>query len=209
MKTEDLLELLEKDELREPHAGRVLWRWLIPALILSALAMAVLLGVRFPMEKTLMTPDIAPKFYLPLMLGVIAMPVALKFARPLARARLTWVWIFPVIGLLLIGYAYLTTPESQRMMDFRGKTILPCLLSIPMFSAPILAAVLTSLRQGAVMAPERAGAAAGLAAGGLGTAIYALHCTEDSPLFYVTWYGAGIAITVIAGALLGRFLLRW
>ncbi|KEO54319.1 NrsF family protein [Thioclava pacifica] len=209
MKTEDLLEMLEKDELREPRAGQVLWRWLIPALILSALAMAGILGVRFPMEKTLMTPEIAPKFYLPLLLGVIAMPIAVKFARPLARVRLSWAWVFPAIGLLLLGYAFVTTPESQRMMDFRGKTILPCLLSIPLFSAPILVAVLTSLRQGAVIAPQRAGVAAGLAAGGLGTAIYALHCTEDSPLFYVTWYGAGIAITVIAGALLGRVLLRW
>lgn len=209
MKTDDLLTLLQQDGLREPRSGQVLRRWLVPALVASAAFVVFIYGLRFPVQKTLLTPEIAPKFYLPLILGVIATPFALKLARPLGRVRLGWVWIFPVIGVLLLGYAYLTTPDAQRMMDFRGKTILPCLISIPMLSVPALAAFLVSLRQGAVMAPGRAGAVAGLAAGGLGAAIYALHCIEDSPLFYVTWYGLGIGVVVLAGSLLGRKFLRW
>ncbi|MBD3765305.1 MAG: DUF1109 family protein, partial [Rhodobacterales bacterium] len=44
---------------------------------------------------------------------------------------------------------------------------------------------------------------AGVAAG------YALHCTEDSPLFFVLWYGLGILVPTLAGAWLGRRLLAW
>lgn len=209
MKTDELLTLLERDKLREPQAGQALRVWLGPALILSALAMMLVLGMRFPMQKTLLTPEIAPKFYLPLLLGLIATPVALRLARPLGRVRLGWIWIFPLLGIALLGYAYVTTPADERVADFTGQTILPCLLSVPLFSAPMLGALILSLRKGAVMAPERAGALAGLAAGGLGTAIYALHCTEDSPLFYVTWYGAGIGLTVLIGMFLGRKFLRW
>lgn len=45
--------------------------------------------------------------------------------------------------------------------------------------------------------------AAGVAAG------YALHCTEDSPLFFVSWYGLAIAIVGTLGAWLGHRFLRW
>ena len=38
---------------------------------------------------------------------------------------------------------------------------------------------------------------------------YALSCTADSPLFFLTWYGAGIMFSAIAGALVGGRLLRW
>jgi hypothetical protein len=95
------------------------------------------------------------------------------------------------------------------MMAFTGKTITACLLSIPLLALPILGALLLALRHGAVLAPIRAGAVAGLAAGGLATAVYALHCIEDSPLFYATWYSLGILIVAALGALLGSRLLRW
>ena len=156
-----------------------------------------------------MDPEVVPKVLLPLALGLIAGVLALRMARPLARRPLGWLWVAPMLALGLLLYAYVSTPEQSRMMAFTGKTIYPCLISIPSLSAPLLAAFLATLRRGAVMRPLRAGLIAGLAAGGLGTTIYALHCTEDSPLFYVTWYGAGIAITALAGALIGSKLLRW
>ena len=42
-----------------------------------------------------------------------------------------------------------------------------------------------------------------------GAALYAIHCTEDSPLFYAVWYGLAILVATAIGAALGRFLLRW
>ncbi|WP_417806495.1 NrsF family protein [Thioclava sp.] len=209
MKTDDLLNMLGNDRVAESLPGAVLWRWLVPAALFSFAAMALGLGVRFPLSQNLFQPEILPKFVLPLMLGLLAAPLALRFARPLARPRLAWLWVIPMLGMALLAFGYLTTPSQARMMAFTGKTILPCLVSIPALSAPLLAAFLMALRRGAVLAPARAGLIAGLAAGGLGTAIYALHCTEDSPLFYVVWYGAGILITAGVGALIGRKVLRW
>ena len=73
----------------------------------------------------------------------------------------------------------------------------------------ILAAMLFILRDGAPLRPALAGAAAGLAAGGLGAALYAAHCTDDSPLFVAAWYGVAIAAVAAAGALAGARWLRW
>jgi hypothetical protein len=38
---------------------------------------------------------------------------------------------------------------------------------------------------------------------------YATHCTEDSPLFYVTWYGLAITGVTLAATLIGARVLRW
>ena len=65
------------------------------------------------------------------------------------------------------------------------------------------------LRRGASLAPALSGALAGLTGGAAAAAIYALHCPEDHPLFFVTWYGAAVLLVAGAGALLGRQWLRW
>ena len=72
-----------------------------------------------------------------------------------------------------------------------------------------LAVALAVLRDGASAAPRRSGAMAGLAAGGFAAAVYALHCPEDAPQFFLVWYSLGIAILVAAGAAAGARLLRW
>ena len=62
-----------------------------------------------------------------------------------------------------------------------------CLTLIPLLSIgpPIC---LLALRNGASTRPGLAGAIAGLAASGIGATFYATNCTDDSPLFVVTWY---------------------
>jgi hypothetical protein len=76
-------------------------------------------------------------------------------------------------------------------------------------SAPILLAALIALRHGASTRPAFTGAVAGLLAGGLGAAVYASYCPEDSALFLATWYSLAIAIVAIAGAAIGSRALRW
>jgi hypothetical protein len=61
-------------------------------------------------------------------------------------------------------------------------------------------------------APTRlrlAGAAAGLAAGATGAAVYSLHCPELAAPFLGTWYVIGVLIPTAAGALIGPRVLRW
>ena len=57
--------------------------------------------------------------------------------------------------------------------------------------------------------PALAGFVAGLGGAGMAAAVYALHCTEDSPLFYVTWYGLAIGGVAVVSAVAGARLLRW
>jgi hypothetical protein len=59
------------------------------------------------------------------------------------------------------------------------------------------------------MSPPLAGAAAGLLAGGLGATVFAMHCTNDSPLFVAIWYALAIGLMSMFGLLIGRHALRW
>jgi len=43
----------------------------------------------------------------------------------------------------------------------------------------------------------------------LAAALYALHCTDDSPLFVATWYSLAIAGVTVLGWAVGSRLLRW
>ena len=74
---------------------------------------------------------------------------------------------------------------------------------------PLLAGTLWALRRGASTRPALAGAVAGLLSGGAAAAIYAVHCTEDSPLFYAVWYSLAILAVTGLGAALGSRVLRW
>jgi hypothetical protein len=65
------------------------------------------------------------------------------------------------------------------------------------------------LRQGAPSSPSLAGAVAGLAASGIAATLYAAFCSDDSPLFVMTWYPIAILIVTMTGYLIGRKLLRW
>jgi hypothetical protein len=78
-----------------------------------------------------------------------------------------------------------------------------------LLSLPALAAALWALRGLAPTRPRAAGLAAGLLAGGLGAAGYALSCTELSPAFVAVWYSLGIALAGGLGASLGPWALRW
>ena len=76
-------------------------------------------------------------------------------------------------------------------------------------SLPFLAATLWALRRGASTRPGLSGALAGLLSGAAAATVYAVHCTEDSPLFWSFWYVLAILFATALGALLGARVLRW
>jgi hypothetical protein len=53
------------------------------------------------------------------------------------------------------------------------------------------------------------GAVAGLLSSGLAATLYASNCTDDSPLFVMTWYSVAITVVASIGALAGSKLLRF
>jgi hypothetical protein len=211
MKTDDLIRALAADTPPARPLMATLMRGLIPSLAIAVAAVWLVLGFRVDLATALVTPVSAARIVLTVVLGIVAMRLALLLARPEGREAVR-LWPLAVVGLAALGllvWAYITTPAEARQMATVGKTITKCLVTIPLLSVLPIASVLYTLRHGATTAPVRAGFVAGLAGSGLSAAVYTLHCTEDSPLFYVTWYGLAIMGVTLVSTFVGSRILRW
>lgn len=212
MTTDDLIASLsaEASPIRPGFLRRGVLAGLAGGGLATLLTFAAFWGLRPDLAQALAVPVLAAKSALPALLALLGLPLVLSRARPGGRSRLgSLIWALPLALAAIVAVAFVATPPTARLPEFLGASIGPCLASIPALSAPILAGLLTGLRRGAPEHPARCGALAGLAAGGAGAAIYSLHCIEDSPLFYGTWYVLAIALVAGLGALAGRWLLRW
>ena len=209
MKTEDLIAALAADAAPGPRPEQGLPVAAL-ALALAGAGMLLVLGLRDNLGAAL-APFTLPKTLLPLALGALALTLALRSSRPGTGAgRLPAALLaIPALAALIAALRLATSEPAGWAMQATGKTMIPCLVSIPVLSALPLAALLWLLRRGAPLSPGLTGLAAGLAAGGFAATLYSLHCTEDSPLFWALWYSSAIVIPAITGALLGRHLLRW
>jgi hypothetical protein len=211
MKTDDLIRALAVDTVRERDLRATLLLGLLPAVAFAAFALWLTLGFRSDLGPAMLAPVSAARIVLTGILGIGASLIALVLARPEGsqRARLWPLTVIAGVAFGLLVWAYATTPEEARPMAVVGKTMVNCLVTIPLLSVLPVAVLHYTLRQGAVTAPVRAGFVAGLAGSGLSAAVYALHCTEDSPLFYVTWYGLAILGVALVSAMIGARTLRW
>ena len=208
MKTDDLIRALAGDTVVEPRP-KLRLVWLVPALATGLVLLLLTFGPRPDLGTALRDPVSAMRLVLSLSLGGIALWAALRLARPGAAVAL---WPLAGVAGVAVGLwvaAYVATPPEALGMAVRGKTMVGCLTTIPLLALLPTAVVLRALRQGAPTRPTLTGAVAGLAGGGFAAAIYALHCTEDSPLFYVTWYGLAILAVATVSAISAKWALRW
>jgi hypothetical protein len=145
------------------------------------------------------------------LLAALSGALVSRIARPGASLRRTALLLATVPALLVAANLaeLLAVPAAEWGQRLVGTNAAFCLKSIPFLAAAPLVAVLLALRQGAPEHPALAGAAAGLFAGTIGAACYATHCPDDSPLFVAAWYTLAIGIVAMAGALVGRWFLRW
>jgi len=209
MRTEDLIARLARQPVAAPAPPTA------PAVLAGfAVALGLLLlalGLRSDLGTALAQPMTGAKTMLPLAAGLTGLLLALRAARPAAAAgaaaRAALLLPAMAAALFLVGLA--STEPGRRLAVFFGHSVPLCLPSVVILAAPVLVGLMLVLRRGAPVAPVRCGAWAGLAAGGMGAALYSLSCVEDSPLFYVTWYGTGILIVTALGALVGARALRW
>jgi hypothetical protein len=212
MKTDDLIRALSADLGPRPRSlGSRFAAMILPGFLLAVALFLVVLGPR---------PDIAAmagdlrftfKFVVTLSLVAFSAPLALQLVRPGAQTRARLLAVATVPAILLVGVAMELTssPPSLWMMKLIGSNAVHCLMTIPLLALPILVAALIALREGAPTRPALAGLVAGLVAGGLGAAVYAAHCPDDSPLFVATWYSISIAFVATVGGISGRWVLRW
>lgn len=184
---------------------------LLAGLPVSAAILLIGLGLRGDIAAALATWRFDFKLVVTLTLAATAALLVLRLSRPGAatRAAKAATLAAPVLLAVAAGYELAVIPADAWRRLAAGTNAVHCLLLIPLFSAPILAALLFAMRRGASAEPGMAGAAAGLLASGLGAAIYALQCTDDSPLFLAIWYTAAISLVALSGAMAGRKMLRW
>lgn len=211
MKTDDLIRGLAADARPTRGLGVGLALALAAGLAGALVLFALVLAPRHGMPALLAEPRILLKFAVTLSLAVAAGWTALRLVRPGSKAAGPARLLALPAALLALGVAaeMVATPEADWMPGLVGHYAVYCVMLVPVMSAPVLGAVLLALRRGAPSRPALAGAVAGLMAGGLGAALYAFHCIDDSPLFMLTWYGIAIGIVTAAGAVIGRRVLAW
>ncbi|MDB5566417.1 MAG: hypothetical protein JWP84_2983 [Tardiphaga sp.] len=210
--TDRLIQTLAADnDTRVRSAGSALAMALLVALPVSAAMLLVTLGVRKDVMTAMHNPFFDLKFLVTLALALPAIMISLHLSRPEASLRgWTWLLLLPV-GLLGIGIAgEMMLPQRLSMMTrLVGNNSRVCMVAIPAFSLPLLAASLVALRHGAPARPAVAGALAGLLSAGLAATLYAAHCSDDSPLFVATWYTIATALVTAIGALAGAKFLKY
>jgi hypothetical protein len=211
VKTDDLIKMLAKDARVHVRFGRVFLIVLAVGVLVSALLLLATIGIRTNMAEAIQTPRVMFKIGLTLLLAVVATRLAFRIGRPGASVRSAAVALALPLAILVIGIIaeLLTVPQGAWKASMMGHFSWFCLFFVPTLSIAPLACILYAVRQGAPESPGKAGAVAGLAAGGVAAALYAWHCPDDSPLFLATWYSIGILIATVAGFVAGRRILRW
>ena len=212
MKTDAMIAALSADAPASSRSPRLalLIAVLAGALIAAGLLMMTL-RPRADFMAAMHTMRFDFKFVVTLLLAATAFFVARDMARPeVQRSHLRLALLAaPVLLLAAVVLELFAVPRDLWMTRLIGHNMRFCTSFIPLFSLGPLALMLWALRQGAPAHPARAGAIAGLVAGGIGAAIYAAHCYDDSPLFVAVWYTLAIAAVTGLGALLGNRFLRW
>jgi hypothetical protein len=212
MKTDDLIEALVQDAPR-PQLSPA--RRVLGAAVLGALAAGVLfafsLGVRPDLASALETWRFLLKPALSLVCVVCTWWACLQLSRPEVRPRdvAGWLLVAPALLGVAVLYELLAISPAHWSERLVGNYAGTCLLAIPLLSIVPLTALLIALRAGAPHVPASAGAVAGLLAGALSATLYATHCPDDSPLFVAVWYTLAVSLVALAGALTGRWVLRW
>jgi hypothetical protein len=212
MRTEDLIEAIARDAAapRPWLAGRMAAALIAGGAVSYAL-LELDLGLRPDVASALLTWRFALKVAVTALSLAAACWAAASLARPETTARDVAIALMaaPVVLALGVGYELITLPVAGWSARAIGNNARICLISVPLLSIAPLAAMLVALRAGAPRSATIAGAVAGLAAGGVGATLYALHCLDDSPLFVALWYSLAVALVALVGAVLGRWLLRW
>jgi hypothetical protein len=211
VKTDDLISLLAQDAPIRTRLGPLLLGALLIGVAVSAALLLSAVGIRHDMASAIESARVLFKMVLTLTLAVTACGLVFRIGRPGVPLRLSSMGLFAPLILLAAGTVAELSAIPQELWEtaMLGRNARFCLFFIPVLSLAPLAGFLWALKNGAAERPSLAGAAAGLAAGGIAAALYALHCTDDSPLFLAVWYTTAIAAVTAIGALLGSRYLRW
>lgn len=210
MKTDDLITLLAAEPPPPAFSPLRITVLLLTAVALCAGLFLAIAGPRPDLAAVLAIPVVLAKTLLAALTCALALALALHLARPGRDPRRAAVLALPALlaaALWLTGFA--ARPPEARFADVTPLAVAECVGFIVLLSAIPAAVALRLLRDGASTAPTLSGALAGLAASAGAATGYSLFCTQDNPVFYITWYGLALLIVSLTCAALGRRRLDW
>lgn len=213
MTTDQLVALLVAD-LRPVNPKRVL-RAVIIALATGLAAALVATMLIFVLPPELLDGNNLKLLSIKLLFasGIVATAAAFlpQLARPGAPMRGSFAFaLMPFVLIVVAATAELVWTNSSAWPGMLiEQDSLTCLPSIPLLAILPFISLIWALRMGAPTDRVRAGAVAGLTAGGLAAFACAFPCTEQSLPSIALWYGFPIGICAAIGAKLGPSLLRW
>ena len=210
----DALILRLATDLR-PVSNHAVARRLSLGLASGGAASALLLLFALGLRPDLVDATSSGIFWLKLAYGAgltaIGLALGDRLLRPAGEAggRLGWL-LLPISAVALASFWQLghALPVERHQLVF-GASASRCPLYVALFSLAPLAGLVWAVRGFAPTHLALAGAVIGLAAGGAGAVVYALHCGEPGAPFLGIWYSLGIAAVTVAGAVLGPKVLRW
>lgn len=207
--TDRLIDGLAASPPPPPLSARGLALPMLISLVLTLGLFMVLIGPRADLLGALAVPEVAAKTLLPLAVALLALALAVQSARPARALRPGLLAVPAAAALVLFSARLMQTPSGLVVPAVLGQSALACLLSITALSVPAIGAGLMVFRRGAPPRPGLTGAMIGIASAAGAASGYALHCTEDSPLFFVAWYGVAIVAAGLGGWVCGQRMLRW
>ncbi len=212
MQTDDLIAALVADAATPPASPRRRAGFALPLGLLAAgLYFLAVLGLRPEFWSALADPRVAFKIFVPLTLAATAALWLRRLARPEQPPGGSVLFLLLPTVLVISGVLLelALVPEEEWLKRLVGQNWAVCLLNLPLLALGPLVALLFMVRAMAPADPAIAGLAAGLVAAGIGAALYALHCPDDSPLFVAVWYVLATGITAGLGWRVGRGWLAW
>lgn len=213
MNTEELIDLLSTniEPVDAQKVVRNLGVAITAGLVLALLTCIVTLGIRPDLDSPGVFGFLLVKIGFGSVVTFVGWHFLLKHARPggenQSRIFLTAI---PFAALMVLaGVNLISVPASHWGHLIMGESWLGCLLSIPIMAVVPFAVITWAVRMAAPTNLHRTGALAGLVAGGISAAAYALHCPNDSVPFIALWYSGTIVLCTLVGAAFGPRLLHW
>jgi hypothetical protein len=211
METRTLIEALATDTVVPWTLKRSIRLALIAGNIIAGIVFFGGIGFRPDIVFAMGTTRFLVKFAVTLPLAFAATAAMLRAAQPGASFGIRgWALaLSPIILISAVLIELMTVPPPLWGSKTIGTHAQNCLTLIPLLSIGPLVCLLLALRKGASTRPGLAGAIAGLAASGIAATFYATNCTDDSPLFVITWYPLAAGFVAFIGYLSGLRFLRW
>jgi hypothetical protein len=213
MKTEELIDLLSTniEPVDTQKVVRNLRIAIVAGLALAVLTCIITLGIRPDLNNPGVFGFVLVKIGFGLVVTGLGWHLLLKHARPGGedRSRIFLLGVPFAALMALAGVNLISVPVSHWGHMIVGERWLTCLLSIPIIAVVPFAVITWAVRMAAPTNLLRTGALAGLVAGGISAAAYALHCPDDFLPFLATWYGGTIVLCTLTGAALGPRLFHW